>query len=72
MATIWDDLLAADDIARRQGAGGMHPRLRKAVEAGSTLASRPGGQAKADQPEGGGENVVWLFAPQPRLQRGRA
>jgi hypothetical protein len=72
MATIWDDLLAADDMARRHGAGGMHPRLRKAIEASTTFASRSSGPVVVADPVTAGENVVWLHGADVLPKRGRA
>lgn len=72
MVTIWDDLLAADDMARQHGAGGMHPRLRKAIEASTTFASRSSGPAVGADPVTAGENVVWLHDAVPLQHRGRA
>lgn len=53
--TIWDDLLVADHLARNEGQGGLHPRLRAAIEAAGrfpTYSSGPGGaQAAATLPQ---------------------
>lgn len=43
MTTIWDDLLAADAMARAAGAGGLHPRLRDAIEAAGRFPARSSG-----------------------------
>ena len=72
MVTIWDDLLAADDMARQHGAGGMHPRLRKAIEASATFASRSSGPVAGADPVTAGENVVWLHGRNDLPQRSRA
>lgn len=43
MTTIWDDLLAADATAREAGAGGLHPRLRVAIEAAGRFPAKSSG-----------------------------
>ncbi len=63
-------LLAADALARGLGCGGLHPRLRAALEAGAGFpARRAGPPPLADLTGPLPANVVRFPAASPRLRQ---
>lgn len=72
MTTIWDDLLAADAMAREAGAGGLHPRLRAAIEAAGRFPTRSSGPLLTAAVGALPENVISLAEVAARREARRA